>query len=181
MHTHSLLVYYHLNNQSFIARVRVSLSLSLCVCVCVHLFQAHHLPLAHESAVVTSFLSSQWTSKLHRHSLTIIKSKPLTVGDIPTSSAIGVNFTNILCVAFLYKSFARSFFVLEVKVKLFIGAKKMVQLRSKMLLKLTPAGVNFTNTIRPAVNLIILFWCRLVGANLSVYGNCVIDKALIVL
>jgi hypothetical protein len=34
-------------------------------------------------------------------------------------------------VAFLYKSFAQSFFVLEVKVKLFIGAKKMVQLCSK--------------------------------------------------
>jgi hypothetical protein len=34
-------------------------------------------------------------------------------------------------VAFLYKSFLQSFFVLEVKVKLFIGAKKMAQLRSK--------------------------------------------------
>jgi hypothetical protein len=42
-----------------------------------------------------------------------------------------VNLTNILRAAFLYKSFARSFFVLEVKVKLFIGAKKMVQLRSR--------------------------------------------------
>jgi hypothetical protein len=33
--------------------------------------------------------------------------------------------------SFLYKSFAQSFFVLEVKVKLSIGAKKMAQLRSK--------------------------------------------------
>jgi hypothetical protein len=31
----------------------------------------------------------------------------------------------------LNKSFARSFFAIEVKVKLFIGAKKMAQLRSK--------------------------------------------------
>ncbi len=43
----------------------------------------------------------------------------------------GVNFTNILCAAFLYESFTSSFFVLEVKVKLFIGAKKMVQMCSK--------------------------------------------------
>ncbi len=32
---------------------------------------------------------------------------------------------------FLYESFSRSFFVLEVKVKLFIGTKKMEQMRSK--------------------------------------------------
>jgi hypothetical protein len=32
---------------------------------------------------------------------------------------------------FFVRKFARSFFVLEVKVKLFIGAKKMAQLRSK--------------------------------------------------
>jgi hypothetical protein len=36
-----------------------------------------------------------------------------------------VNFTNILRTTFLYESFAQSFFVLEVKVKLFIDAKKM--------------------------------------------------------
>jgi hypothetical protein len=42
----------------------------------------------------------------------------------------GVNFTNILLAAILYESFARSFFVLDVKVKLFIGAKKIAQLRS---------------------------------------------------
>ncbi len=33
--------------------------------------------------------------------------------------------------AFSYKSFAQSFFVLEVKVKLFINARKLAQLRSK--------------------------------------------------
>jgi hypothetical protein len=38
----------------------------------------------------------------------------------------------ILHVAFSYdESFMRSFYVLEVKVKLFIGAKKMAQLHSK--------------------------------------------------
>jgi hypothetical protein len=31
----------------------------------------------------------------------------------------------------LYESFERSFFVLEVNVKLFFGAKKMAQMRSK--------------------------------------------------
>jgi hypothetical protein len=31
---------------------------------------------------------------------------------------------------FLYESFAQSFFVLEVKIKLFIGASKLAQLRS---------------------------------------------------
>jgi hypothetical protein len=41
-----------------------------------------------------------------------------------------VNFTNILCVGFSYVSFARSFFVLVVKDKLFIGARKLAQLRS---------------------------------------------------
>jgi hypothetical protein len=40
----------------------------------------------------------------------------------------GVNLTNILHAAFLYKSFARSFFVLAVKVKLFIGARILVQM-----------------------------------------------------
>jgi hypothetical protein len=34
----------------------------------------------------------------------------------------GVTFTNILCAAFSHESFAISFFVLEVKVKLLIGA-----------------------------------------------------------
>ncbi len=38
----------------------------------------------------------------------------------------GVNFTNILRAAFLYESF----FVLAVKDKLFIGARKLAQLRS---------------------------------------------------
>jgi hypothetical protein len=41
-----------------------------------------------------------------------------------------VNFTNILRAAFLYESFAKSVFVLEVKVKVFIGARKLAQLRS---------------------------------------------------
>ncbi len=41
------------------------------------------------------------------------------------------NFTNILHEAFSYERFAQSFFVLEVKVKLFIDAKKMAQMRSK--------------------------------------------------
>ncbi len=44
---------------------------------------------------------------------------------------LGVNFTNILCAAFSYESLVRSIFVLEVKVILFIGAKKMAQIRSK--------------------------------------------------
>jgi hypothetical protein len=38
---------------------------------------------------------------------------------------------NIFCAAFLYESFARSFFVLEVKVNFLLAAKKMAQLRSK--------------------------------------------------
>jgi hypothetical protein len=42
----------------------------------------------------------------------------------------GVNLTNILRASFSYESFAQSFFVLEVKVKLFIGTKKMAQMRS---------------------------------------------------
>jgi hypothetical protein len=40
----------------------------------------------------------------------------------------GVNFTNILRAAFLNKSFVRSFFVLAVKVKLFIGARILAQM-----------------------------------------------------
>ncbi len=43
----------------------------------------------------------------------------------------GVNFTNNLRAVFSYESLARSFFVLEVKVTLFIGAKKKAQLRSQ--------------------------------------------------
>jgi hypothetical protein len=39
-----------------------------------------------------------------------------------------VDFTNILRVAFSYKSFARNFFVLEVKLKLFISAWKLAQM-----------------------------------------------------
>jgi hypothetical protein len=39
-----------------------------------------------------------------------------------------VNLTNILREAFLYESFTQSIFVLEVKVKLFIGARKLAQL-----------------------------------------------------
>jgi hypothetical protein len=42
-----------------------------------------------------------------------------------------VNFTNILRAAFSYERFLQSFFVLEVKVTLFIDAKKMAQMRSK--------------------------------------------------
>ncbi len=40
-----------------------------------------------------------------------------------------VNFTNILCVAYLYESFARSFFVLAVKVQLFICTRILEQMR----------------------------------------------------
>jgi hypothetical protein len=40
-----------------------------------------------------------------------------------------VNFTNILRVAFSDKSFARSFFVLAEKVKLFIGPRILAQMR----------------------------------------------------
>jgi hypothetical protein len=43
---------------------------------------------------------------------------------------LGVNFTNILRATFLYESYAQSFFVLEVKVKLFICVRKLAQLRS---------------------------------------------------
>jgi hypothetical protein len=39
----------------------------------------------------------------------------------------GVNFINILRAAFSFKSFAQSFFVLAVKVKLFIGARILAQ------------------------------------------------------
>jgi hypothetical protein len=39
-----------------------------------------------------------------------------------------VNFTNILHTAYSYQSFARSFFVLAVKVKLFIGARILAQM-----------------------------------------------------
>ncbi len=42
----------------------------------------------------------------------------------------GVNFTNILRAAFLYKIFAQSFFVFKVNIKLFIRARKLVQLCS---------------------------------------------------
>jgi hypothetical protein len=41
----------------------------------------------------------------------------------------GVNFTNILRTAFPYESFVQSFFVLAVKVKLFIGARILAQMR----------------------------------------------------
>ncbi len=41
-----------------------------------------------------------------------------------------VNFTSILGAAFMYKSFVQSFFVLEVKVKLYSGPRKLAQLRS---------------------------------------------------
>jgi hypothetical protein len=41
----------------------------------------------------------------------------------------GVNFTNILRARFSYESFARSFFVLDVEVKLFICARILAQLR----------------------------------------------------
>jgi hypothetical protein len=50
---------------------------------------------------------------------------------------LGVNFTNILRAPFSYVSFARSFFVLVVKVKLFICKRILAQLRQKMLVKLT--------------------------------------------
>ncbi len=40
-----------------------------------------------------------------------------------------VNFTNILCMAFSYESFERNFFVLAVKVKLFIGTRILAQMQ----------------------------------------------------
>ncbi len=43
----------------------------------------------------------------------------------------GVNFTNILHAAFPCESLVQSFFVFEVKAKLFIDARKLAQLRSK--------------------------------------------------
>jgi hypothetical protein len=43
-------------------------------------------------------------------------------------TTLGVNFPNILRAAFLYKSFAQGFFVLAVKVKLFIGARVLAQM-----------------------------------------------------
>jgi hypothetical protein len=49
----------------------------------------------------------------------------------------GVNFTEILHAAFSYECLARSFIVLEVKVTLFIGAKKMAH---KMWMKLPSGG-----------------------------------------
>jgi hypothetical protein len=45
--------------------------------------------------------------------------------------AFQVNFTNILRAAFLFESFARSYFVLAVKVKLFIGVRILAQMRFK--------------------------------------------------
>jgi hypothetical protein len=44
------------------------------------------------------------------------------------NSTPGVNFTNILRVAFSYESFERSFFVLAVKVQLFIGPRILAQM-----------------------------------------------------
>ncbi len=44
-------------------------------------------------------------------------------------SELKVHFTNILRAAFLYESFARSFFVLAVNVKLFIGAIILAQIK----------------------------------------------------
>jgi hypothetical protein len=41
-----------------------------------------------------------------------------------------VNFTNILRATFSYKSFALSFWVLAVKVKLFVCARILAQMRS---------------------------------------------------
>jgi hypothetical protein len=45
------------------------------------------------------------------------------------AAASGLYFTNILRVHFSYESFAQSFFVLAVKVKLFICARILAQLR----------------------------------------------------
>jgi hypothetical protein len=44
-------------------------------------------------------------------------------------STLGVNFSNFLRAAYAYESFARSFFVLAVKVKLFICRRILAQLR----------------------------------------------------
>ncbi len=54
----------------------------------------------------------------------------------------GVNFTNIFRVAFTFKSFAWSFYVLAVKVKFFICARILAQSAFKMLVKLTPVLQN---------------------------------------
>jgi hypothetical protein len=52
----------------------------------------------------------------------------------------GVNFTNNLHAAFLYKSFGQSFFVLEVYVKFLLAKGNWRQCASKMLMKLTKGG-----------------------------------------
>ncbi len=58
----------------------------------------------------------------------------------------GVNFTNILRVAFSYKSFAQSFFVLEVWVKLFLAQGNWCKWANKMLVKLTTEGDAVTSS-----------------------------------
>jgi hypothetical protein len=64
----------------------------------------------------------------HHHHLHFSTTTSPTKKILKKKKRVGVNFTNILRAAFSYESFARSFFVLEVKVKLFIGAKKMAHL-----------------------------------------------------
>jgi hypothetical protein len=51
------------------------------------------------------------------------------LGNLYTAT-IWLNFTNILRTDFSHEIFARSFFVLAVKVKLFIGAKILAQMLS---------------------------------------------------
>jgi len=63
----------------------------------------------------------------------------------------GINFTNILQVTFLYKSYLRCFFSLTVFLCNFFGARilgqnLLVKPACKMLMKLT-TGVNFTNIL----------------------------------
>jgi hypothetical protein len=71
------------------------------------------------------------TSTQEHHFISNQKENPLYFfPSLSLSWNEGVNFTNILRTALLYKSFVRSFFVLEVKVKHFIGARKLAQLRS---------------------------------------------------
>jgi hypothetical protein len=60
---------------------------------------------------------------------------------------LGVNLTNILRAAFSYKSFARSFFVHEVKVKLFIDSRKLAQLRLKNVGEIDSWSTNKTFSI----------------------------------
>ncbi len=58
-------------------------------------------------------------------------------GKVILRSQQGVNFNNILRTAFMYESFMRSFFVLAVKVKLYLAQEYWRKCDYKMLVKLT--------------------------------------------